>query len=259
MSACLDMAALALLQPHMPLPSIAGMDANDAARRFDVHRNTVATSLIDALRDAAPVTRQVVGDPFFQRMAHARVRVDPPRSAVLAEYADGFGDFIEAYAPAASLPFLADLARLEALRTQAWHAADADPLEPAAYAALLGDPSALQHACVRLHPACRWLRSTHAVADIWDAHQQPDVEAALAEVDIDVAQHVLVTRPRFDVHVHVLPPGGAALLDQLSNGASIGEAFAGVCAEQPATDPAALFALLAGRGLVIAFEPRSVS
>lgn len=249
----LDAAARALLDPRCAPPA-----SHQAATRFDVHRNTVLTSLVDALADGAPVTHAVVGDAFFRVMAAARVRTDPPRSPVLAAYVDGFGDFIATYLPATDLPWLADLARLEALRVQAYHAVDAASLPLDAFTALAADPDALQHLRLRLHPAARWLRSTHAVADVWHAHQADDVDAALASLDIDVPQDMLVTRPAFHVHVHALPPGAIALLDALAADHPLALAFGHAVASDPQTDPAALFALLARHGLVVdVLHPRS--
>jgi len=44
------------------------------------------------------------------------------RAAALAEYGDGFADFLAGFAPAQSLPYLADVARLEWAINAAYHA-----------------------------------------------------------------------------------------------------------------------------------------
>ena len=53
--------------------------------------------------------------------------------------------------PARELPYLADVARLEAARTRAYHADDAAPLDAAAFAAL--DPGAADALRLTLHPS----------------------------------------------------------------------------------------------------------
>ncbi len=92
------------------------------------------SSLIDALRTKFPATERIVGEEFFRAMARVFVIAHPPRSKILHTYGDDFGDFIAAFEPAAELAYLADVARLEAARTRAYHAADATPLTPADFA-----------------------------------------------------------------------------------------------------------------------------
>jgi hypothetical protein len=57
--------------------------------------------------------------------------------------AKDFPDFIEQFEPASSVPYLADVARLEMLRVRAFHAADADPLTARSGRASLADPERL--------------------------------------------------------------------------------------------------------------------
>jgi len=133
--------AAALQVPTLSVPSaLKGGGGHDAERRFAVHRNNFVVGLVDALAESFPVTQALVGQAFFRGMARERVLADPPRSPLLTDYALGFADFVAGFAPAAVVPYLADVARIEALRIQAYHAADAVPLPGAAYEGLLADP-----------------------------------------------------------------------------------------------------------------------
>ena len=83
--------AAALLDPACPCPSgLKTWTGGDPARRFQVYRNNVVASLIDALADTFPVTLELVGDTFFRAMAGVFVRGCPPRSPILAFYGDDF-------------------------------------------------------------------------------------------------------------------------------------------------------------------------
>lgn len=248
--ALLATAAAALLAPDLPPPALRGPP--DA---FDVHRNTVIHALVQAQADGAPVTRAVLGADCFAALARERVRLDPPRSPVLATYISGLGDFIARAMPIAWLPWLGDLARLEAALVEALHAADATPMPHGAWHALLADADALQHARLVLHPACRWLRSAHAVGSLWRAHQGADVDGALAALDIARPEQVLVARPAYDVEVHVLPPGGADLLDALAAGRPLGQAIALALAADARADAADLFAMLVATQATVALDP----
>src|SRR5512146_2798388 len=119
----------ALLSTASPTPDgIRGARRGRAERRFAVYRNTVAASQIEALAARFPVVKRLVGEEFFRAMAHEFVAQHPPRSPLLFQYGESFADFIDDFAPAAPLPYLADMARLEYLRGRAYHAADAEPL-----------------------------------------------------------------------------------------------------------------------------------
>ncbi|MEG3191088.1 DNA-binding domain-containing protein [Lysobacter sp. D1-1-M9] len=249
-------AALLDPQPLVP-PGLRVAEGVDAARRFAVHRNNISSALTDALAAGFPVTRALVGEAFFRAMARARIVRDPPRSPVLGEYGAGFAEFIEGFAPAASVPYLADIARLECLRVQAFHAADATALDSNAFAALLADPARLTATRLRLHPAARWLCSPHAVRSIWNAHQhlEDTADADLSVLDPTRAEAVLVARPQLRVVTVPLPPGGADLLDALSTGHTLGDAAAAASTRHPTAQLSTLLALIVEYGLAIALDP----
>ena len=246
--------ATALRHAETTLPaSVAG---ERAARRLAIHRNTFVVSLVDALAASFPVTQALVGETFFRAMARERVLADPPRSPVLTDYASDFPDFIAGFAPAAAVAGLADVARIEALRIRAYHAADAVPLPDAAYHALLQAPTRLPGTRVVLHPACAWFRASHAALTVWQAHQglADLADAHLDGIDATVSNDVLIARPVLDIHVTALPIGALAWLEALAAGRTLGDAFALAHASSPHTDDGALFALLLAHGLAVAFD-----
>jgi Putative DNA-binding domain len=83
------------------------------ARRFRVYRNNVYSGLIDVLAGRVPVVARLVGEEFFRAMARLYVEREPPASAVLIRYGASFPNFITDFPPAASVPYLADMAALE--------------------------------------------------------------------------------------------------------------------------------------------------
>jgi hypothetical protein len=217
--------ARALLQPDAPCPAgLKTWNGSDPAKRFAVYRNNVVVSLVDALADSFPVVQALVGEEFFRALAAEFARANPPRSPVLAWYGDGFADFVENFPPAAGLPYLADVARLEWLRVEAWHAADAKPLPLAEMAARLADEAALPALRLALHPSLRLLRSAHPVVSLWAAHQAEDVSAALGATDFADAEAALVVRDGLDVDILRIEPGAAEFVECLLRGAALGEA-----------------------------------
>lgn len=199
----------------------AGVDAGaaDPRRRFAVHRNNMVAGLVKALVTRFPATVKIVGAEFFDAMARAFVLAHPPRSPQLARYGDGFPDFIDAFAPAREVAYVADVARIEAARTRAYHAADAAPVGADSFAALASE--VLGGIRVQLHPSVEIIRSPHPIVTIWAMNSGGP---ALAPIENWCGEDALVARPYLEVNVHVLPPGGAEFLHALAAGRTLGEA-----------------------------------
>ncbi len=243
--------ARALLDPDRPVPTeLTSHIARHPHKRFAVYRNNVVVSLVNALRAKFPATERIVGDEFFAAMAQVFVNARPPRSKILHTYGDDFGDFIATFEPAASVPYLADVARLEAARTRAYHAADAQPLTPADFSTI--DPQSVGTLRLTLHPSLQVLRSPYPMVTIWAMNAG---EMELGPVDLDTAEDALVIRPHLEVTVHRMPPGGAAFLEALADGLHLGNAAERAMADDARFDLTANLSGLIGSGAVIATAP----
>ena len=241
--------ARALLDPERAVPdALTSHTARHPQKRFAVYRNNVVVSLVNALCAKFPATERIVGEDFFKAMARNFVAAHPPRSKILHTYGDDFGDFISSFEPAAELPYLPDVARLEAARTRAYHAADAQPLAPADFSNI--DPQSVGTLRVTLHPSLQILRSPHPVVTIWAMNAG---EMDLGPVDGVVAEDALVLRPALTVTVRKLPPGGAAFLFAMSDGATLADAAANAASDDASFDLAANLAGLIGAGGVASF------
>jgi hypothetical protein len=246
--------AAALLVPARSVPrGLRVSNRRDAEHRFAVHRNNMVVTLIDALAASFPVTQALVGPEFFRAMSRERVLANPPRSPVLTEYAIDFPEFVARFPPAAAVPYLADVARIEALRIRAYHAADAVPVPVAAYRELFEAPEGLETIRLDLHPASGWFRSGYAAYSIWRAHQDlPDMaDARLGDIDVEHPEEVLICRPGLEVTVTPLPDGAVTWLDALRRGQPLGAAFQEAHIASANVDDSALFAVLIQSGLAI--------
>jgi hypothetical protein len=238
--------ASALLDADQPVPgAVTSHTARAPQKRFAVYRNNVVAGLVEALRTQFPATERIVGEDFFAAMARIYVAAEPPRSPILVAFGDGFPGFIANFAPAAELPYLADVARLEVARTRAYHAADAAPLDPSCWERL--DPSALLDVRVALHPSVQILRSSYPIVTIWSMNSGEDELASIEDCN---AEDALVLRPQLDVQVRSLPLGGAAFLGALAWGAALGDAAISAATDNPEFELAANLAGLIGAGLV---------
>jgi hypothetical protein len=136
---------------------------------MEVYRRTLRANRHDALRASHPVVARLVGDAFFAEAAARFADDAPSRSGDLHEYGVGFAAFLGTYPHAASLPYLADVARLEWAVHRCTFAADPLPFELAALAAV---PDAARGQ-VRFVPQAgtELLVSEHPVVSIWEANQ----------------------------------------------------------------------------------------
>lgn len=235
-------------------PAPAGLvtwNGSDPGQRFSIYRNNVTVALIDALAATFPVTEALCGTAFFREMARTFALRSPPSSPLLAEFGQDFPAFVEGYAPARPAPCLAEIARLEALRALVWHAAEAVPLPPSAFAPWqdrIGD------AVLTLHPAHAVLAARHAIVSIWAAHNGL---GELSNVDAESPEEALIIRPELDTVIWRLPPGGGAFIRHLEGGDCVSEAAMTTLASEPAFDPVNALTLIVRSGLVTSLNSRA--
>jgi len=246
----------ALLNADRPLPRrVVAHNAAIPARRFGVYRNNVVTGLVKVLGSRFPVVEKIVGEEFFAAMARVFVTEQPPRSPLLAAYGENFPAFVAAFEPAREVPYLADVARLEAARTRAYHAADATPVGADRFATLDGEVAG--NLRINMHPSTEIVRSPFPIVTIWAMNSD---ERQLASIENWCGEDALVARPHLDVQVRTLPPGGAAFLFALAAGRRLGEAAEAALADDPDFNLTCNLAGLIGSGLawdIIVPEPRN--
>ena len=211
----------ALLDPDLPAPEgIVDPKGSPAPKRFAVYRNNVTVSLIEALAAGFPVVQKIVGEEFFAAMAREFIRAHPPQSPLLMFYGREFPAFLASFEPVAHLHYLADVAQLELYRREAYHAADADPLEPG----FLGEiaPEQLGAVTFGLHPSARVMSAAHPALSLWEWNQAAS-EADRAPLP-EAGEDILIARPEMTVEMRRLPPGGFAFLTALAGGQPLGTA-----------------------------------
>lgn len=212
----------ALLNPELAPPDgVSAWNAETGSKRFDVYRNNVIVSLIDALANSFNVVKQLVGEPFFRAMAREFLR-DPanlPASPVLAHYGERFPAFIAAFEPAATLPYLSDVAQLEWLRLQSLHAADANSADSKHLSTVVKKALSNETGCIPFklffHPSLALFDSRYAAVSIWAAHQGL---AKLANIDPNTPEQALILRPELEVETIPLSHESADFIDRCMAG-----------------------------------------
>jgi hypothetical protein len=227
-----DRFAPGLIDPSCPTPhGVIGPHGKGAVRRYNVYRNNVTVSLIDALAAVYPAVQRITGVEFFRAMARFHVRAMPPASPLLFEYGRDFPAFIESYEYAQDFPWLADIARIERGWLDAYHAADAPPL---AAATLSQVPSErLGDIVFKAHPAAQIVRSAFPAVAIFAMNRS---DAPVTALKSSAAEDALITRPDMNVEVRLLPPGHATFLASLIGAETLAEAATRALGEAPSFD-----------------------
>jgi hypothetical protein len=242
--------ATALLDPGVPMPDgLIGPDGEPGPKRFAVYRNNVVVGLTEALKDAFPAVHRIVGEDFFRAMARAYVMVEPPRSPILIEYGAGFPDFIQQFEPAAVLPYLADVARIERAWTEAYHAPEASPIDPSAFTAISRDQ--LPAIRLTLHPSLRLIRSRFPALTIWQMNIAGGVPAL---VDFNAGgEDVLIVRPMADVEARSIPDGSLEFIQALIDERSVLAALESALIANPRFDLLANLSDLMRAGALVGY------
>jgi hypothetical protein len=141
-----------------------------------IHRSTVMAGLANALRVTYPTIAWLTGEDFFNQAALEFCSKYPPRNACLSDYGDGFAEFLEGYAPASCLPYLADVARFDLAVERCANAGSPAPV-------LLPLD---QNTAIELDGSLITLAVEYPVDQLRDAHDDNDIDS-LEHLDMSPA------------------------------------------------------------------------
>jgi hypothetical protein len=236
------------MDPYAAIPEgLLDPAGRPAGTRFDVYRNNVAASLSNALAEGFPALNSLLGEGNFRILAGRLLRAHPPKNPVMALYGDEMPSFLEEFEPARALPYLADVARLELAMRHSYHAANARPADLSPLGIL--PPEAITATRLGLAPSLRLLRSRWPVLQVY--------RFALhgGEKPVMTPEDVLITRPGYDPHPQILPPGAATAIAALSGGVTLGDAADAATTQAPDFNLSITLGLLIADQAIIALHP----
>jgi hypothetical protein len=203
----------------------------ELSRRLSVYRNNVVGSLSDAIIATCPTLEKLVGKDFLERMARSFVLKRPPLRGCLNTYGAGFDDFIAAFKPAESLPYLPDIAQLDLAMNPAYYAQDQIAMTAENLATI--PPESLGDTRLKICDHVHLLKSQYPIDKIYEFCQieNPDY-------DLDVSAGgvcVMVFRQNFSTQLAVLDEGEFEMLTALHT-LPLGEALESVMGENESFD-----------------------
>ncbi|MCW8914395.1 MAG: DNA-binding domain-containing protein [Magnetovibrio sp.] len=219
------MRAVSLGGDAAPLAGVIIGDGFSTQERLSIHRNNTTILLGESLGATFRIVKALVGDEFFANLTRQYIRTNPPTAPCLFEYGANFPEFLGHTPSLAELPYIEDVARLEWLWNESFHAPAAPVMTTADLGAIGADD--LNALVLNPHPSLRLITSPYPLKQIWDLHQCDADPEALVNLD-DGENHLVLVRSQLDVQIIELGAGGFTLASCLADGACLEDAFGAV-------------------------------
>lgn len=228
----------ALFDPALDIPeNIIDPQGHEAPKRFNVYRNNVMHSLIEAMQQGFPSLENLLGKTRFIALAKAYIRLYPPKDPLMMFYGDNFAEFIASYEPLNTIHYLSDIAKLDYLKRRAYFAKDAYPLEPNWFSAFEMDK--ITAFTYTLLPAFYVVRSDFP---IWDILQR--VQGLKDHSISPHGQEVLIFRPYDEVKLMHAPTGFSAFISLITKNHTIEQAAEMILQKQQDADIPAMIGIV---------------
>ncbi len=221
------------------------------SENFTVYRNSILGILTRTLESIYPVCYRLVGDKFFT--ATARVYIDryPSVSPDLGTYGHAFAEFLSQFEPAAQLPYLPDLARLEWHWHCVFHGEITNTLD---YQALGKIPQEQWGEIIfDLPQNSILLSSIYPIHRIWQVNQ-PDYQTdELVNLD-EGGSHIFLWRDNYDMRMDLPTPAEWQLLQAFQTKNQLEIICENLATVEPCIDVAALLPRFVQRGWIVDFS-----
>jgi len=237
--------AIALFAAALQVGDDEQLPVTDATRaNLGYYRGNVIANRSSALASAFPSVHDLVGETYFVALTEAYIRATPSISGNLHDDGTALPGFISSFAPAAELPYLPDVARLDWAIHSAHFAADILPADLTPLQTL--DPAGFGQIRVDFHPAVSLVVS----AD-WPIHAIYAMHHGAAPANLSAGgESVLVWRD----DLLLVDVATQSFLQALLTGSSIDQACERAWQNHADFDPSPALAQLFGCGLVTALH-----
>lgn len=222
----------------------------DSQHHFGIYRNSVCGALQKVLKEIFPVCLKLVGEDFFLAMSNRYIQVTPSYSPDLGDYGDTFADFIANFPPASSVPYLADVARLE----WAWHRIFEAPESKSINFQKLAECYETQgeNIIFALPEGSFLLNSIYPIHQIWEMNQSDNDEQLILEDNQTF--YFLVWRQHLEMRIDNLTADEWQLLTWVNKGLTLAEICARVEKNLPHISVSEYFQHFVTRGWLAGFK-----
>lgn len=241
-------AVLARDPASLPLQALFTGSPAHITRRLGIYRANLQAARVSALAAAFSTIAKIVGADFFEGLAREYGRAHPSSQGDLHGFGTHFASFLENFAPAAELPYLPDVARLDWAVHQADAAEDAQALSTHDLLHALGTREA-NSVQLTLHPAFALLSSRFPLWDIWRFNHAENTQASAP--NWEQAQSVIVSRGDWRAAPRLATSAEAAALSAIQKGANLEVVLTAALEKDAQLDLAPLLAKWCDEGILL--------
>ena len=188
---------------------------------FSVYTDNYFLGLREVLQNIYPVTKQLVGENFFNGTAKEFAKSNPPRSGNLDDYSSNLSEFLKEFEPAKQLPYLPDIAEFEWKYHCCELADEAENLSPQKLAGL--SPEELLSLKFVFSPSVQFFESKFPIMKIWQQAQEE--EFGEIDLDIETGDSLLIIRNNRKVVFVPAEENEIIFLKKLFSGNQLADAF----------------------------------
>ena len=157
--------------------------------QLGIYRNNVRATCHETLADNFETVCRVIGEDCFAGMVVRFIGEYPPSLQQLSLYGEHFPGFLQSQSELKHLPWLADVARLEWLMVESFHAHPAASLTASQVAGSI--ESGLDR--LTLHPSCRLMCSPWPIVSVWQQHWHHRDDDSQVQLRLDTGpEHALI-------------------------------------------------------------------
>lgn len=222
-----------------------------AQKHLAIYQNSMRANLQNALKEIYPVCVKLVGEEFFIAMINQYISQTPSLQPDLGSYGKTLADFIVTFTPAGSVPYLADIARLEWAWHSIFHAADSSKLDFNKLAACSEHEG--ENIIFTLPSACFLLTSPYPIHQIWQMNQADYPSEEPFILPENQRFFFLVWRDGFDIRMDQPTETEWKILKWIQQNFTLGQICSQLYTDHPQTDITKILPRFAACGWLTGF------
>jgi hypothetical protein len=226
--------------------------AVDPDARLAIHLRHYTASLATALCEKFPASAWLLGSVMMRDAAVAYARLHPPMQPCIAEYGQGFPQFLAQHAGAGQLPYIESFAQLERALGQASIAIEETPLTWPGLADLCAER--IVDSALALQPGVHYVRASWRIDELMQTYLAGAAPERFVLTDATTLIEVRGARGSF--RLARLDEATFAFRTALAAGRTIGDAADSALAIDPTFDPGSGLRALVEERLVIGSSTR---
>lgn len=189
-------------------------------QQLAIYKQNVLSALEKTLQQVYPVCQKILGDKYFQQLAHHYIAISPSKHPDLNGYGENFPKFIHSQylqrSELAEFPYLRDLTLLELLYHQAHFAAQGPLFDFTAFAELSDEHYA--KVILILAPGLKFKSSDYPVVSIWNLNQNASEKPQSISGE---PQNFCLYRKQYHVEISEINVPLYSLLEAVNNEATL--------------------------------------